>query len=455
MELAACAPASGACRVVVREEWPTGWVENSPSMRFLSDGHRFVWESSRNGFLNYYLYDLTGRLINPITRHTAFEAGPIVKLDEAAGVLFYMARDGDNHMKLQLHRVGLDGGSDVRLTDPRFHHTVAPCAAGAQGGRGGGAAGQVPGAQGCGISPDNRYFVDVYQTHDQPPATQVVDAATGAVVAQVARSDMTRYDQLGFTRAEQFTYKATDGTTTLYGQIAFPSNFDPSRRWPTLIPVYGGPASATVGETFVAPNPTAEYGFVVVTLSSRAAPGMGKRTLDAIYLKLGITEMDDMAEGIKALAGRPYVDPARVGMYGTSYGGYASVSMILRHPELVSAASASSPVTSWYHYDTIYTERYMWVPQENKAGYEGGSVMNLAKNLQGRLLLYYGTADNNVHPSNSLQLIQALQRAGKSFEVQVGPDRPHGAVDNGRMMEFFIENLVMRPERLMSPAASR
>jgi dipeptidyl-peptidase-4 len=145
---------------------------------------------------------------------------------------------------------------------------------------------------------------------------------------------------------------------------------------------------------------------------------------------------------------RPYFDKDRVGIYGTSYGGYSSALSILKHPDVWAAASGSSSVTSWYHYDSIYTERYMWIPQENKAGYEAGNAMNLAKNLEGRLLLYYGTADNNVHPNNSMQLIKALQAAGKNFELQVGPDAGHTGVNNGRMMEFFIENLVMRPERL-------
>ena len=139
-------------------------------------------------------------------------------------------------------------------------------------------------------------------------------------------------------------------------------------------------------------------------------------------------------------------------MYGTSYGGYTSVMMILRHPDVVTVASASSPVTDWRHYDTIYTERYMGLPQENSEGYDAGSAMKYAANLRGRLLLYYGTADNNVHQNNSIQLIQAIQRAGKSFEVQIGPDRPHSGVNAQRMMEFFIENLVMRPERILAPS---
>jgi dipeptidyl-peptidase-4 len=276
---------------------------------------------------------------------------------------------------------------------------------------------------------------------------------TGAVVAEIASSDLTRFTELGLRKVEQFTYKAADGQTTLYGTIHFPSNFDPAKKYPTLIPVYGGPASGSnvPTETFTQPHGNTEYGFLIVHLGSRAAPGMGKRMLDTIYMKLGITEMADMAEGIKALASKPYFDPARVGMYGTSYGGYTSALMILKYPDLVTAASSSSPVTSWHHYDSIYTERYMWIPQENEEGYEGGNAMRHAAGLKGRLLIYYGTADNNVHPNNSMQLIRALQQAGKSFEVQVGPDLGHTGVNQSRMMEFFIENLVMRPDRLIAP----
>jgi dipeptidyl-peptidase-4 len=425
MEFTACAPSTGACRLVIREEWPTGWTTNSPGMRYLADNFRFIWESERSGWQNYYLYDLSGRLINPITTHRTFEAASIVRVDESAGVMFYMARSGDNHMKLQLHRVGLDGQGDVRLTDPAFHHSV-------------------------GFSPDGKYFTDVYQTHDQPPATRLVETASGTVVTTLAESDLARFDALGLRKVEQFTYTAADGVTTLYGTIAFPSDFDPARTYPVLMPVYGGPASGSnvPTENFTQPNPLTEYGFLVVNLSSRAAPGMGKRMLDAIYMKLGTTEMADMAEGIKALWSRPYVDKDHVGIYGTSYGGYTSALSILKYPDVYAAASASSPVTSWHHYDSVYTERYMWIPQENEDGYAAGNAMNYADRLRGRLLLYYGTADNNVHPNNSMQLIRALQRAGKSFEVQVGPDAGHSSVNQQRMLEFFIENLIQRPERL-------
>jgi dipeptidyl-peptidase-4 len=314
--------------------------------------------------------------------------------------------------------VGLNGKGDRRLTDPAFHHMVS-------------------------LSPDGKHFVDIAQTHDRAPVTRLLDA-NGKVVAELAKSDLTKFEQLGLQPAELFTFKSADGVTELHGMLHRPSNFDPSKKYPVLVTVYAGPATNGARETFTVPSALTEYGFLVVSLDARSAGGRGKRFLDALYLKLGVTEIDDLAAGVKALASRPYVDGSRVGIYGTSYGGYASALALLRHPETFHAASASSPVTDWRHYDTIYTERYMWIPQENKAGYDAGSAMTYVDKLKGRLMLYYGTADNNVHPANTMQLIQALQRAGKSFEVQVGPDRGHTALSTDRMMEFFIENLVLQ-----------
>jgi dipeptidyl-peptidase-4 len=419
MEFTACDPDTGACRVIIREEWPTGWVENKPEMRYLEDGRRFIWNSERTGFANYYLYDLTGKLLATLTAHP-FEVGSIVKVDEKAGTLWYTARSGDNYLKTQLHRVRLDGKNDRRLTDPAFNHAVS-------------------------LSPDGRHFVDVAQTHEVPPVTRLMDGE-GRVVAELATSDLSKYDALGLERVEMFTYTAADGVTELLGMLHRPSDFDPSRQYPVLVSVYGGPATNGARETFASPHPYTEYGFLVVTLDGRNSAGRGKKALDAIYEKLGVVEIDDMAAAVKSLRTRRYVDASRVGIFGTSYGGYASVLALLRHPDVFHAAAAMSPVTDWKHYDTIYTERYMYTPQVNAEGYKAGSALTYVDNLKGRLMIYYGTADNNVHPSNSLELIGALQRAGKSFEVQVGPDRGHTALHPDRMMEFFIENLVLRAQ---------
>ncbi len=417
MEFVACNPETGKCRVIVREEWLPSWTDNSPAMRFLKDGKRFIWNSERTGFKNYYLYDLSGKLLATLTNHP-FEVASIVRVDEEAGLLYYMARSGDNHMKLQLHRVGLDGKGDKRMTDPALNHTVD-------------------------VAPDGKNFIDIAQTHNIPPTTRLVNA-DGKVIEELAKSDTTKFDQLGLKRVELITYKAADGVTDLHGLLHFPSNFDPNKKYPLLVSVYGGPATNGARETFTTPSPMTEYGFLVASLDSRSAAGRGKKFLDAIYMKLGVVEMDDQAAGVRSLWNRPYLNKERVGMFGTSYGGYSSAMCLLRHPDVFQAASAGSAVTSWYHYDSIYTERYMWIPQENKEGYEAGNAMNYADKLKGRLMIYYGTADNNVHPNNSMQLIQALQKAGKSFEVQVGPDAGHSGLRQDRMMEFFIENLVMR-----------
>lgn len=416
MEWVAANPETGKCRVVVREEWLPSYTTNSPEFKFLTDNYRFVWTSENTGFKNYKLYDLSGKQLATLTNHP-FEVAGIVNIDEKAGILYYMARSADNHMKLQLHRVKLDGTGDIRLTDPAFNHTVE-------------------------ISPDGKYIVDVAQTHNTPPFTQLLDGQ-GKLIAQLAESDITKFTDLGLKKAEAFTFTSVDGKTQLHGLLHFPSDFDPSKKYPVLVSNYGGPETNEFRETFVTPNSLSEFGFLVVSVDGRNVGGKGKAIMDQIYGKLGYAEMEDFAEGVKSLFNRPYVDKSRVGIFGTSFGGTTSAMCLLRFPDVFSAAVANSGVMDWRNYDNIYTERYMNLLSENLEGYELTSVMKYAPELKGKLMIYYGTSDNNVHPSNSLQLVNALQKAGKSFEVQVGPDRGHTAVSTERMMEFFIQHLVL------------
>ncbi len=417
MEFAAANVDTGACRVVLREEWLPSWVANAPTMQFLADKKRFIWASERTGWKNYYLYDLTGKQLATLTNH-GFEVGNIVRVDEKPGLLYYYARSGDNPMKLQLHRVGLDGKNDQRLTDSSFHHSVD-------------------------LAPDGKHFIDVIQTHDSPPVTRLVDA-DGTVITELAKSDMTRFEKLGLKRVEMLTYKAGDGKTDLYGHLHRPSNFDPAKKYPLLVRVYAGPETNGASEFFTLPSALTEFGFLVASLDSRTAKGRGKRFLDAIYGQLGVVEIDDQAAGVKSLWDRPCVDKERVGIFGASYGGYASILCLVRHPDVFQAACASSPVTDFRLYDSIYTERYMGLPQDNKKGYDAGSAMTYVNKMRGRLMIFFGTADNNVHPANSMQLMSALQMVGKSFDVQVGPDQGHTTLAQPRMMEFFIENLGRR-----------
>jgi dipeptidyl-peptidase-4 len=416
MEYKAADPNTGKTRTVVREEWLASFTVNTPEIKVLDDGKHFIWASERSGYNNYYLYNFDGTLVNAITNHK-FEVSRILKVDENKKQLYYEARSGENHMKMQLHRVNFDGTKDARLTDPAYNHSVT-------------------------ISPDGKYFVDMAQTHNIAPFTNLVNAK-GKKIAEIAKSDTSEYEKLGLKNVEVFTFTSADGVTELHGMLHFPSNFDPNKKYPLLLANYGGPSTNEFRETFTLPNSLTEYGFLVADIDGRNVRGRGKELLDQLYGNLSIVEQDDFAEGIKSLYSRPYFDKDNVGVYGTSYGGTTAATSLLRFPDVYHAAVANSAVTDWRNYDTIYTERFMNLITNNKEGYDAASLMTYAKDLQGELMIYFGTSDNNVHPSNSLQFIKALQDAGKSFEVQIGPDRGHTAMNRDRMMEFFIEHLVV------------
>jgi len=417
MELCAADAETGKCRVVIHEEWPASWAENLPTFRFLDDGKRFIWSSERSGWRNFYLYDVSGEILATLTKHS-FEVTEVTHVDENAKRLFYTANDGDNRLKTQLHSVDLDGTSEQRLTDPAFHHTIH-------------------------MAPDGKHFIDVAETHAQAP-TSYLRASDGSLVEKLATTDTGWLRKLGLKPIELLYFKAADGQTELLGMLHFPSTFRPYKKYPLLVTVYGGPETSGAQETFRPPSVLTEFGFLVASFDSRSANGRGKRALDAFYQNFGRIEIDDQAAGVKSLFDRRYVQRKHVGIFGTSYGGTASAMALLRYPEVFQAAAAASGVMDFRNYDTIYTERYLGLPQESPQVYDAAAVISRAKDLQGRLLIYYGTADDNVHPNNSMQLIRALQRAGKSFDVQVGPDLGHTAVNRDRMMEFFIENLVVK-----------
>jgi dipeptidyl-peptidase-4 len=420
MEWCAFDPGTQKTRVVLRESRPQSWTDNAPNLRLLKDNNRFIWRSDSGGYYNLSLYDLSGKLLATLTNHD-YDVEDVVAVNEDDGTLFYTARSGDNPYLMQLHRVGLNGKGDVRLTDPALSHTVS-------------------------VAPDGKHFVDVAEKIDVAPTTRLLDAR-GKEVKVLATSDLSKFEKLGLRKVQRITFPAADGTTTLYGTIELPSDFDPKTRYPVVVGTYAGPESGGGQERFRPPNSITELGFIVADFEGRGTSGRGKAFKEAVYGKLGIVEIDDQAAGARYLASLPYVNGKRIGIQGTSYGGYASTMAILRHPEVFAAACASSSVTDWRHYDSIYTERYMGLPWENEnlSGYDEGSAMKYAKNLKGRLMLFYGSLDNNVHPSNTLMLAKALNDAGKSYEMMVGPDQGHTGLNYRRMWEFFMDNLVLNP----------
>ncbi len=414
MELVAADPSTGSCRIVIQESNPNGWVDNNPTMVWLEDGKRFLWFSEKTGYWNIYLASLDKGIISPVTKND-FEVENIVNVDEKTGTVWYLGHSAPNPYLLQLHRVKLDGSGDKRLTDPAFGHTVQ-------------------------LSPDNSAFIDREELLGVPPKAQLCDK-DGKVIKELATTDLSDLTKQGFRPAESFTCMAADGKTKLYGYIQKPSDFDPNKKYPVILSVYGGPDSGSGRERFIGNDAECEFGFIHAWIDGRGTKGRGRDFRQAVYRNLGIVEIDDQAAAMQALAKQPFVDGAHIGIEGTSYGGYASVMALLRHPETFAAAVAGSPVTAWYHYDSIYTERFMDTPQNNPDGYKMGSAMEYAKDLKGALCLYIGTADDNVHPSNTYQLINALDRASKPYRLYAGVDQGHSGLQFGRRMEFFIDNL--------------
>ncbi|CAN5378469.1 S9 family peptidase [soil metagenome] len=410
MQLCSADPGTGTCRVVAEEFQPQSWAENHPYTQWLDGGKKLLWMSERNGYRNLYLDGKT------VTSGQT-DIDNVVRVDEKKGLVWFTASGMGNPYLTQFHRARLDGKEDRQLTTDNLGHNVN-------------------------LSPDGRFFVDVRQSWNVAPKTVLCDEK-GKDIAVLGESDTAKMDSLGLKPTELFQFTAADGKTPLYGTVQFPSDFDPSKKYPMLLSIYAGPESGGPNVRFTLPSPLTELGFLVVNIAGRGTTGRGKVFRDAIYEKLGVVEIDDQAAGIQELAKRPYVDGKRVGIYGTSYGGYSTVLALLRHPETFAVGCASSSVTDWRNYDTIYTERYMGLPtaDDNLAGYDAGSGVKLAKNLQGRLLIYFGSADNNVHPANTYQLVTALEKAGIRYDMQVGPDREHTQMNSRTMWEYFIRYL--------------
>ncbi|MCX7800609.1 MAG: S9 family peptidase [Fimbriimonadales bacterium] len=427
MEFCAADPSTGKVRVVVREGVLDAWTDNAPPLVWLDEEggkRRFLWIHERNGFRNLSLGSLDGGPLRPITAHP-FDVERVVRADPRSGWVYYTCRSAPNPYLIQLHRIRLDGSRDERLTDPAFSHSVT-------------------------VSPDGTRLLDTFENLTTPPKTVEMDLE-GTVLRTVAEADASRMEAARLQPAERVLFRSADGKWELYGYVSKPVGFDPSKRYPLVVMVYAGPESGVGAERFVGPHPLNHYGFAVAWFEGRGTVGRGREFRTSIYGRLGVVEIDDQAAGVRAaLSALPWLDPQRVGITGTSYGGYASIMALLRHPDVFHAAVASSSVTDWRNYDSIYTERYMGTPETNPEGYREGSAMEHVQNLRGKLLLFYGTADNNVHPSNTHQLIRALDRAGKRYELQVGPDAGHEALDFRRTADFFARAFLTpdRPDAL-------
>lgn len=422
LEVMAADVTTGQTRLVVTENQPT-WQENRPLLRFLEDGQRFIWETERTGWRQFELRQLDGSLLHPLSPVEPYPVEAIVQLDEPAGLLYYSAYSDSNPLNAHLHRVRLDGTQPSRLTGKPLHHSAFH------------------------IAPDNRWFIATYEAIDTPPVTALFNDR-GEEVLELARGTSEQAEALGLVAPELFSFTAADGHTQLQGVLHKPAGFDPSRKYPLVISVYGGPGSRGLSNRYDPAKPHCEFGFLIATVANRGTTGRGKAFESATYMKLGTVDIQDQADGVRWLSQRPYVDASRVGIFGHSYGGYMSALALLRYPDLFHVGVAGAPVTDWKNYDTIYTERYMRTPDENLDGYRDGSCLTYVSQLKGRLLLLHGLVDDNVHPSNTWQLADALQRENLRFDMMIYPRNKHGLTSNATELRWEYLHRHLRPEPL-------
>ncbi len=402
-------------RVVVQETQDT-WQDNAPYMRFLEDGKRFIWETEKTGWKQYELRDLDGSLVCTLTKGD-YPATGIVKIDEEKGFIYYTAYSDKHPLCLQLHRVRLDGTRQKRLTALSFNHSRFD------------------------LSPDRKWFIVRYEDVETPPSTALF-STEGKLVSTLAEGP-----KLESHLSELFSYQAADGVTVLYGVLYKPEGFDPKKQYPLMVSVYGGPGSRAIRNTFRRQgHPTTKRGYLVARFDNRGTGGRGKAFMGAVYEKLGDVDIRDQADGVRYLRKRPYVDGNRVGIYGVSYGGFMAAMGVLRHPDVFHAASVGSGVTDWRQYDSIYTERYMNLPQDNPEGYRAGSCTPYMDQFKGKMLIMHGMLDDNVHPNNAWELIDALDKAKKKYESRFFPRAGHGVPGSDTMWEFFRRHLIASHE---------
>lgn len=394
---------TGRSRPLFTESDPA-WVDIHDDFHWLNDGRQFLWSSERDGWNHLYVYNRDGGVARQLTRGP-WEVTRVMGVDERGGWVYFGATE-EGPEERHVYRVRLNGRGGVEQLS------------------------RETGTHNATVSPGGTYFLDAYSTMSTPPVTRLHRADGTAVRTLVdnapARETLGR---LAVGAPEFFTIRTRDGAE-LNAWMIKPADFDPSRKYPVLMYVYGGPGSQTVlnswsGSRYLWHQSLAQRGYLVVSVDNRGTGARGRDFERAVYLKLGEYEAADQIEAANWLAAQPYVDPARIGIWGWSYGGYTTAMAMTRPGAPFKAGLAVAPVADWGLYDTIYTERFMRTPQENPEGYRLGAPMTAAANLRGKLLIVHGTGDDNVHFQNSVRLANALQAAGKQFQFMAYPNRTH------------------------------
>jgi dipeptidyl-peptidase-4 len=397
-------------------ETTAGWVDPPPEPIFLDDGG-FLLASERDGFRHLYRYPRQGAAARLTSGD--WEVRTIHALDRKTGWIYFSATR-DDPIAENLYRVRLDGSGLERLT-------------------------AEPGSHSINLGPTAGAFLDTWSDFGSP-ARVALHRADGARIRMIDSNPVPVLEQYRFGSLERLHIRLSDGFV-LEGTLLKPPDFDPARKYPVWYETYAGPRTPTIRDSFYGGRTwdqvLAGAGILVLHCDPRSASGKGAVAAYSAYRRLGVQELKDIGEAIEWLCQRPYVDRARIGMSGVSYGGYITA-YAMTHSRLFAAGVAGAPVTDWRDYDSIYTEKYMLTPEENPEGYRVSSVVAAAKDLHGRLLLIHGAIDDNVHIQNTLRLVHALQDANKRFDIMIYPPNRHGFGSphyQRTMYEFILKSL--------------
>jgi len=393
------------------------WVEDLGEPHFLKDGS-FLFASERSGWKHLYHYGADGKLKKAVTSGD-WEMRDLLLVDEAGGWL-YFSGTRDSHIAHNVYRVKLDGSDLTRLTTTAGDHRAN-------------------------VSPKGNYYVDTWSSQSNPTRVQLFKT-DGTAVRMLDTNPVYAVEEYQLSMPEYAQIRTPDGVV-LEGTIIKPPQFDASRKYPVWFKTYGGPHAPTVMDSWwgarLEDQAMAHTGFVIFRMDPRSASGKGAVSAWTCYRQMGVQELKDIETAIKWLSQNSWVDSKRIGMSGHSYGGFMTA-YAMTHSNLFAAGIAGAPVTDWRNYDSIYTERYMNTPQENPKGYDETSVVKAAAKLQGKLLIVHGIMDDNVHVQNAVQLIDALQKANKDFDMMMYPRARHpihGKHYQKTLIEFMRKEL--------------
>ena len=406
------------------EETDPYWVNVPQDPVFLNGGQQFLWLSERDGFRHLYLYSVDGRAVRQLTRGS-WEVTSIAGVDPDAGRVYYTSSE-TSPLERQFYRIRITGGEKQQLSSGAGTHAVA-------------------------MGPDGHFYLDTYSSLSPvatPPRT-TVHSGDGRELGVYREQNRKLTDEYQILPTELVNFKTPDGTL-LYARLVKPKGFEAGKKYPAVVLVYGGPDSQGVRDAWMGidlDQVLATKGFVVWQVDNRGSSGRGHAFETPVFRKLGGIELADQVAGVEYLISLGFVDKTRIGIRGWSYGGFMTLNAMLNAPGVFRAGIAGAPVTDWHNYDTIYTERYMGLPKDNPDGYQNSALPAKVNNLKGSLMIAHNLEDDNVLFQNTVQLVDALERAGKAFEMQVYTQKTHGVTGaearqlNAAMVDFFERTL--------------